>query len=50
MEMQIQQEMVKDIWALTREFDASWISFRYREANKIIDGLALLGKDNLFFV
>lgn len=40
--------MVQDIQTLTQEFDAVWISFCYWEANRVVDGLALIGKNNLF--
>lgn len=45
---QVYLEMVRDIQALLREFEAVWISFCYQEANRMADELTSLGKYTLF--
>ena len=37
-----------DIQALLQDFESVWINFCYREANRMADELACLGKDNVF--
>lgn len=33
---------------MVREFDGVWLSFGYREANRLVNILACLGKNNVF--
>jgi len=48
MARQVHLKMVKDIRAIIKAFDEVWLSFFYREGNRVADALASLGKDTTF--